>query len=453
MFPNFAIPDALYKWFRNNIWVGQQLTDHRQDESAPTAGSAAAPTTRFHRHFKKPLLAVLIPALSMQFVWWIYMAATAQFHLFGDHIHGLPRYTLSLAMLVASFVSGASCQGGGSVTFPLISLGFELSPSVARDFSYLIQAAAMSAAAFSIFYLRLQIEFASLIYCSIGGVFGIGLCLHFVSGEIQQEFVKMYYVAIWFAFALTLFILNRDRGRTVYDSIPNWERGVVFRFNLGRHHGAINWKALVLVLGGFIGGLFSGFAANGIDICSFAILTLLFRVSEKTATPTSVILMAINTVLAFVWRFVVEHAVSAESFEYFIVSAPVAVVGAPLGAVVASYLHRKCFSRFVYIANITQLIGAFNIIKPWKLPMGLFLIVSSLVLIAVAAAVWAVVVHLGSLIIAGFEPLGDDTEKTDIAVDVDDDDDEDSNTVATIGENAAKRAERQPLLGRTRMEL
>ena len=30
------------------------------------------------------------------------------------------------------------------------------------------------------------------------------------------------------------------------------------------------------------------------DICSFSVLTLLFRVSEKVATPTSIVLMAIN---------------------------------------------------------------------------------------------------------------------------------------------------------------
>ena len=170
------------------------------------------------------------------------MAATDQFHLFSDHIHDMSRYTLSLAMAVASFVSGASCQGGGSITFPLITVGFQLSPSVARDFSYMIQAVGMSAAAFSIFYLRLQIEYASIIYCSIGGVFVIGICLHYVSDHIPPDFAKMYYVAIWFAFALNLFILNRRSGRKVYDTIPNWKGGTLFHCNLGRHHGSLKWK-------------------------------------------------------------------------------------------------------------------------------------------------------------------------------------------------------------------
>jgi hypothetical protein len=37
------------------------------------------------------------------------------------------------------------------------------------------------------------------------------------------------------------------------------------------------WHALVLIFVGFIGGLFTGITGSGTDICSFAILSLLFR--------------------------------------------------------------------------------------------------------------------------------------------------------------------------------
>ena len=53
---------------------------------------------------------------------------------------------------------------------------------------------------------------------------------------------------------------------------------------------------------GFIGGNFSALAGSGVDICSFSVLSLLFRISEKVATPTSVVLMAINTCVGFYWR-------------------------------------------------------------------------------------------------------------------------------------------------------
>ncbi len=63
-----------------------------------------------------------------------------------------------------------------------------------------------------------------------------------------------------------------------------------------------NWKSVTLLLAGFLGRSFSAMSGSGIDICSFAILTLLFRVSEKISTPTSVMLMAGNTMIGFAYR-------------------------------------------------------------------------------------------------------------------------------------------------------
>ena len=64
----------------------------------------------------------------------------------------------------------------------------------------------------------------------------------------------------------------------------------------------LNWKARVLLAAGFLGGIFTAMSGSGIDICSFAVLTLLFRLTEKTATPTSVVLMAVNTFIAMCYR-------------------------------------------------------------------------------------------------------------------------------------------------------
>ncbi|ETN73898.1 hypothetical protein NECAME_13351, partial [Necator americanus] len=49
-------------------------------------------------------------------------------------------------------------------------------------------------------------------------------------------------------------------------------------------------------------GIFTSFAGSGVDICIFSINTLLFRVSEKTATPTTVVIMG-NVILYYVTKF------------------------------------------------------------------------------------------------------------------------------------------------------
>lgn len=53
----------------------------------------------------------------------------------------------------------------------------------------------------------------------------------------------------------------REHKRKTFDSIRNF--GV--------------WQAVILLFVGFLGGIFSAIAGSGVDICSFSILSLLFR--------------------------------------------------------------------------------------------------------------------------------------------------------------------------------
>jgi hypothetical protein len=58
-----------------------------------------------------------------------------------------------------------------------------------------------------------------------------------------------------------VFLFRREKKRKTYDSILKF--------------GA--WEAAILVATGFIGGIFTAIAGSGVDICSFSILSLLFR--------------------------------------------------------------------------------------------------------------------------------------------------------------------------------
>ena len=53
----------------------------------------------------------------------------------------------------------------------------------------------------------------------------------------------------------------REHKRKTFDSIRNF--GV--------------WQSVILLFVGFLGGIFSAIAGSGVDICSFSILSLLFR--------------------------------------------------------------------------------------------------------------------------------------------------------------------------------
>jgi hypothetical protein len=46
---------------------------------------------------------------------------------------------MTITMLIGSFIGGATSEGGGAVAFPVMTLVLKLAPSVARDFSLMIQ--------------------------------------------------------------------------------------------------------------------------------------------------------------------------------------------------------------------------------------------------------------------------------------------------------------------------
>merc|ERR1711881_775672 len=166
----------------------------------------------------------------------------------------------------------------------------------------MIQSVGMTAAAACILYMNITVEWHSIIYCSIGGIFGMIFGLEVIMPVLPGAWAKMYFVSIWAAFAYTLYLLNKLHGRTVYKQVPLWEEGVIYQ----NKWFTINKNALVLLTTGLFGGIFSSISGSGIDITSFACLTLMYRVTEKVATPTSVILMAINTCVGFYWRAMIQ---------------------------------------------------------------------------------------------------------------------------------------------------
>ena len=244
-------------------------------------------------------------------------------------------------------IQGMTSEGGGAVAFPVMTLALNISPAVARDFSLMIQSVGMTAATFTIFWMRIKLEWRSIIFCSTGAVLGMIIGLEFIDPNLTPPQKKMGFVSIWFAFAFALFLLNRYHKRKTFKIIP--------AFN--------TWKIGALLLTGFLGGVFSAFAGSGADICTFSILTLLFRVSEKIATPTSVVVMAGNTVVGFYWRQVMMQAVHINAFYYLAVCAPIVVLGAPLGSVIGSHFHRQVLAYLIYILDTVALISAFVIVK------------------------------------------------------------------------------------------
>lgn len=237
------------------------------------------------------------------------------------------------------------------MAFPVMTLALGITPLVARDFSLMIQTVGMVAATFTILYQQIKVDWQAIVWCTLGGVVGCPVSLGLIAPHVPPPITKMVFVSTWFAFAVALCLLNRNPDRKTFAIIHNARFG-------SRHQ-------LVLVLVGFVGGLLTGLAGSGMDITVFAVHTLFFRVSEKTATPTSVILMAINTSVGFYFKGFWFGGMEPQAADFWLVCVPVVTFGAPIGSWLASYCHRLVLAWFVYICNTVQFVAAVIIVL-WK---------------------------------------------------------------------------------------
>lgn len=337
------------------------------------------PDTPFLRRIlvtHRRLLGFLLPALFFHAFWWAFMIYHNTWHLFRD------KYQLTITMVFASLLAGMTSVGGGVLAFAVMTLAMDISPPMARDFSVMIQSCGLSAATFSIIFMRIQVEWITVSFCMPSGAAGIIVGLHFVETNLTSAQKKMIFASTWLAFSFIIIILNLYHKRRTFATIPN------FRW----------WKGVVLAVVGFCGGIFTSFAGSGMGMSVFAILTLMFRVSEKTAAPTGIILLAGNSLVAWMWRGLMMEQLIPESLEYLAVTIPVVVVGAPFGSVMGSHFHRLVLATLMCMVNIATVIGAYCIVDlTWKL------VVLSIAIILGGLGIFVLITYTGQIILRGIE--------------------------------------------------
>uniref|UniRef100_A0A0M3I7H6 Membrane transporter protein n=1 Tax=Ascaris lumbricoides TaxID=6252 RepID=A0A0M3I7H6_ASCLU len=354
------------QFFRKYFWEGQKLTENHEEKLIEL--SKDAPFTEILLVKHRRLLGILIPFMFFHTVYWLLAFRYNIFHLFRE------RYIMPLVMIFGGTIGGMTTEGGGAVAFPVMTLALHINPTVARDFSMMIQSCGLSAASFTIFFMSIIVEWHSIIFSTMGGIFGVISGIEIIDPLMTPAQKKMAFVSVFLSFALALFLLNIEKKRITFDRIQ--------KFNIA--------KAGILIANGFIGGIFTGVAGSGIDVYSFSILTLLFRINEKVATPTSVVLMAANSIVGFFWRAKMQNEISQETWEYFIPSVIVVVTFAPLGSLLASHFHRLTLATLIYILEIVAFISALLIVKP-----SIWLLFASLLLITISFSFYYFIARIG----------------------------------------------------------
>ncbi|TAF28996.1 MAG: sulfite exporter TauE/SafE family protein [Runella slithyformis] len=258
------------------------------------------------------------------------------------------RWAAMLTMLFGSFIAGASPEGSAAIAYPVFTLLLEISPAVARNFGFAIQSIGMTSASLLILGLRVKVEWRYILFVTIGGIFGLVFGTYYVVPLISPVLAKLFFVSLWLSFGIALWLENRRPHREVFEEI--------------QHFGQLDKVRLIAF--GIIGGIISSIFGTGINIFTFCLMTIYYRVSEKVATPSSVIIMTIETILGFFLHAQILQDFSDESFKLWLACIPVVVFFAPLGAFVITKLPREGIAKILYTILVVQFVGAMFVIKP-----------------------------------------------------------------------------------------
>ena len=290
---------------------------------------------------KKPWLYLLF-LISVLSFWAWYMISHNAFGIYAT------RWPAALTMLFGSFVAGASPEGSAAIAYPVFTLILKIPPEVARNFAFAIQSIGMTSASLLILGLKIKVDWNYIKYVTFGGIFGLLLGTYYVVPLISPMQAKLFFVSLWLSFGIALWLQNRNSHREVFDNIQNLVKSDIFK----------------LITFGFIGGIISSIFGTGINIFTFCLMTIYYQVSEKVATPSSVIIMTIETLLGVFIHTKIAHDFQPLAFELWLTCIPIVVFFAPLGAFVISKMKRESIAKILYFILIVQFIGAMWVIKP-----------------------------------------------------------------------------------------
>jgi uncharacterized membrane protein YfcA len=292
-------------------------------------------------------------ALLAIIVWiaWFYLAGPNPFIYIQEY------WEISVTMIFGSLIAGATSEGGGAVAFPVFTKLLHINPVDAKVFSFAIQSIGMTSASLVIIYLGIKVEWRVIFWASLGGALSTVLSSIWLAPLLPSPVLKMSFTAMITSFAITLFVLNRREERLCHDNLP--------RVGLS--------EQIILISAGFLGGILSGLVGTGIDVITFSFIVLLFRLSEKVGTPTSVIIMSINTLISFALHGLVLAKFTPQVQAYWFAAMPIVVIGAPVGAMICNRLNR------IVIARILILLIAFELVTSlWLIPLTSLVVTTSL---------------------------------------------------------------------------
>jgi uncharacterized protein len=260
-------------------------------------------------------MAMAPPPRQKLWIWFLWLAAFYGVWLTlivtGNHWQTLKdHWGIAVAMAAGSYVAGSS---------------------------FAVQSIGMVSAGIFILSRRLRIEWTILGGAMTGSLIGTPLGILFVAPYIPGVWVKVIFAVVWGSFGVLHLYRTREFARA---------EGMAPRAR------AFDWRA-GLALGFLSGMTVVAVTGVGIDMMIYAVLVLLRRADLKIAVPTSVMIMAFNSVVGIAFKNLTTGVLPGV-YENWLAAAPIVALGAPLGVFVVQYIGRAPTLYFVAVLCIGQ---------------------------------------------------------------------------------------------------
>ena len=318
------------------------------------------------------------PALMV--VWPVWAACVTAWDLWGVVAQGK---IAAATMVFGALIAGATAEGGGAVAFPVFTLALKIKPVVARDFSWLIQSIGMTSAAAVIVSAKIPVSGWVIRRATLSGACGALVSALWLAPRLSGPAVKIFFVSAWLGLGFALWLIERRRDRVMRRQVGGESLGPV-------------GSPLVLLMG-VLGGVVSGLVGSGLDLIMFATIVLALRLDERVATPTSVIVMALNSVIGCLVVGVLgpilrpgHTGLAPEAVAMWLAAVPVVCVMAPLGALLIRDRPRALVLGLLWCSMIAQYVGALALLPTMREPAmvagsAVTILVTSLIFYALGA--------------------------------------------------------------------
>lgn len=255
-------------------------------------------------------------------------------------------WPIALAMALGSYFAGATPMGGGTVGFPVLVLFFGLPGALGRNFGLAVQSIGMVSASIYILSAGLKLDWKLLRPALLGAVIGTPIGAALVAPFIPDLAVKLAFAIVWASFGVMHLLKMRELVNAKGES-TRWQE----------------WDRPIGLSIGILGGVVASMTGVGIDMIIYAILVLLFKADLRIAIPTSVVLMALTSLVGIACNVLLArinpefYPMAPEVFSNWLAAAPIVAVGAPFGAIVVNLIPRiptlvlvsfLCIGQFIW---------------------------------------------------------------------------------------------------------